>query len=123
MNAIRERRNAERQSCNAEVNVSYFNTKSHWSGCLLNISPEGGYLETTRPITPSAAVQIRVLSCMASELELARALCTNAVAEVKWCRKLSGSDETGYGVGVRYYFPLLSCTLRPLLSSSQVQSV
>jgi hypothetical protein len=122
MNETRERRTMERQSCNAEVDLSYFNTKSHWSGSLLNISQEGGYLETTRSITPSAAVQIRVLSSISSAQELARGLCTNAVAEVKWCRNLSGSEKARYGVGVRYYFPLLTCTQWALLPSPQVQS-
>jgi hypothetical protein len=30
----------------------------------------------------------------------------NALAEVKWCHKLSGSDNTFYAVGVRYHYNL-----------------
>ena len=28
----------------------------------------------------------------------------NALAEVKWCQKLSDSDNTPYAVGVRYHY-------------------
>ena len=121
MKATGERRNIERQSCNAEIDLSYFNTMTHWGGSLLNISQEGGYLETTRSITPKSAVQIRVLLSLESAQGFAMGLFTNAVAEVKWLRKLSGVER--YGAGVRFYFPLLTCTMQPLLPSPQVQSV
>jgi hypothetical protein len=30
----------------------------------------------------------------------------NTLAEVKWCKKLSGTDNTSYGVGVGYHYDL-----------------
>ena len=92
----------KRQACKAEIDLSYFNGEHHWEGCLLNINPKGGYLETTQPITQRTAVLIRVLSCENSAAHHANGLCSNAVAEVKWCRNLHGGKKIAYGVGFKY---------------------
>ena len=105
MNEINERRHMERHWCKCEVNWSHFNKESHLKGHLLNFSQGGSYLETARPITPGATVLIRVLQCTNFMREQPRDLRFNAIAEVKWCRELSSTEETCYGVGVRYHFP------------------
>ena len=104
MIAIRERRGMKRRPCNAEVDLSFFNRESRWEGCLLNITPKGAYLETTRPLTQKSAVLVRVLSCEDPGPDYANGLCSNAVAEVKWCRKLTRAGKADYGVGLEYYF-------------------
>ena len=49
MQGKEERRSIKRQNCKCEINLSYFNSDSHLPGLVFNFSPEGGYLETTRP--------------------------------------------------------------------------
>jgi len=105
MDKINERRHMERQWCTCEVNWSHFNKESFVKGHLRNFSQGGSYLETARPITPGATVLIRVLQCADLMHEHPRDLRFNAIAEVKWCRKIKELEETSYGVGVRYHFP------------------
>ena len=105
MDEVRERRNMERQWCKCEVNWSYFNKGGYLKGHVLNLSRGGSYLETARPITPGTTVLIRVLECTDFMREHSNGLRFNAIAEVKWCRELSSSENACYGVGVRYHFP------------------
>jgi hypothetical protein len=106
MNKKIERRNMERQWCKCEVNCSYFNKTGYLKGHVLNFSRAGSYLETSRPITPGSTVLIRVLQCADFMREHSNDLRFNALAEVKWCRKMNGTEDAGYGVGVRYHFPV-----------------
>ena len=106
MDAKIERRNMERQWCKCEANWSYFNRESLVKGHVLNFSQGGSYLETARPITPGATVQIRVLECTDFRREHPKDLRFNAIAEVKWCRPMKEIEEGWYGVGVRYHFPV-----------------
>ena len=105
MDEMSEQRNMERQWCKCEVNWSYFNKEGYLKGHVLNFSRGGSYLETARPITPGTTVLIRVLQCTDFMREHSNGLRFNAIAEVKWCRELSSSEKTYYGVGVRYHFP------------------
>jgi hypothetical protein len=106
MDAKIERRNMDRQGCKCEVDWSYFNQGRSLKGNILNFSPGGSYLETARPVTPGATVLIRVLQCTGFVREHPKDLRFNAIAEVKWCREMKGVEETSYGIGVRYHFPV-----------------
>ena len=105
MDKISERRNMKRQWCKCEVNWTYFNKAGDLSGHVLNFSRGGSYLQTTRPITPGSTVLIRVLQCTGFVREHSNDLRFNGLAEVKWCRKMNGTEDSGYCVGVRYHFP------------------
>ncbi len=106
MDEIIERRDMERQWCKCEANWSYFNKGTSLQGHVLNFSQGGSYLETARPITPGTTVLIRVLQCTDFMREHPKDLRFNAIAEVKWCRKMEDAEEASYGVGVRYHFPV-----------------
>lgn len=106
MDAKIERRNMERRWCKCEADWSYFNRGNGVKGHVLNFSRGGSYLETARPITPGTTVLIRVLQCTEFMREHSQDLRFNAVAEVKWCRKMKQFEEPSYGVGVRYHFPV-----------------
>jgi hypothetical protein len=104
MNATTERRVSDRHPCNCEASWSYFNKEGASAGRILNFSRNGSYLEVEQEMIPGATVLIRVLECHAPPPGHPEALPLNAVAEVKWCRKID-SRSTRHGAGLRYHFP------------------
>ncbi len=100
-----ERRGISRQGCKCEVNLSLFNSGSTLTGSILNFTPDGGYLEVDRPMSPGAPILVRIVAC--TELERSNCYCprSNAVAEVKWCRQIEGREGGAYAMGVKYYLP------------------
>jgi len=106
MDAQAERRIDQRHACKGIMNWVYFNKECYGAARVLNFSENGSYFETDQALALGSTVVIRVFKCM-NCLDVSKTpgnLRWNALAEVKWCQKLSGSDNTPYGVGVRYHY-------------------
>jgi hypothetical protein len=87
------------------MNWIYFNKECYGKAKILNFSQNGSYFETDQALVLGSTVLIHVFKYM-NCVDVTKApvnLRWNALAEVKWCQKLSGSDNTPYGVGVRYH--------------------
>ena len=105
MDVQAERRVEQRHACEGTMNWVYFNKECYGAARVLNFSQNGSYFETNRALILGSTVLIHVLKCMDC-LDVSKALGNlrwNALAEVKWCQKLSDSDHTPYSVGVRYH--------------------
>ena len=105
MNAQAEKRTEQRHTCNGTMKWGYFNTESYRSAKVLNFSQNGSYFETDQALVIGSTVLINVLKCTDC-VEVSNTpfgLRWNALAEVKWCQKLSDSEDAPYAVGVRYH--------------------
>jgi hypothetical protein len=86
----------------------YFNKECYGAARIRNFSQNGSYFEADHALNPGSTVLIHVFKCMDC-IDVSKTpanLRWNALAEVKWCQKLSGSDNTLYAVGVRYHYPV-----------------
>lgn len=72
-------------------------------GILRNFSSQGSYVETTHKFEAGAILIVRMVRYAPSSSTAAdyqpRSI---ALAEVKWCRKLSEEMSDRYGMGLRY---------------------
>jgi hypothetical protein len=109
MGAQAERRREHRHACKGTMNWVYFNEKCPGGAARVsNFSQNDSCFETDLALVLGSAVLIRVLKCM-NCLEVSKTpadLRWNTLAEVKWCQKLSDSENTPYTVGVRYHYPV-----------------
>ena len=83
------------------VDEIYFEAK------LLNFSEGGVYFKTDHDLKPGATIFLKMNMVSSSKInsldpEHPRSV---SLGEVKWRMDLSGSDQSCYGVGVRYPFP------------------
>ena len=108
MGAQAERRVEQRHACEGTMNWVYFNKESYGAAKVFNFSQNGSYFETDQALIPGSTILIHVFKCMdcLDVSETRENLRWNALAEVKWCQKISDSDNTLYSVGVRYYYPV-----------------
>ena len=108
MDAPAERRISQRHACEGTMNWVYFNKECYGAARVLNFSQNGSYFETGKALIVGATVLIHVFKCMnrLDGSKTAGNLRWNTLAEVKWCQKLSGTDNTSYGVGVGYHYGL-----------------
>jgi len=108
MDAQAERRIEQRHACEGTMNWVYFNKKCYGAAKVLNFSQNGSYFETNQALTLGSTVLIHVFKCMdcVDVPKTSTKLRWDALAEVKWCHKLSSSDNTPYAVGVRYHYTL-----------------
>ncbi len=102
-----EKRRQVRHKCEAIIEWSYFNREINFDAKLLNFSESGVYLETTHDLKPGTMIFMKMKMVTSSKIN-----CLNhehprsvSLGEVKWRIDLSGSDQSSYGVGVRYPFP------------------
>jgi hypothetical protein len=86
----------------------YFNKECYGVARILNYSQNGSYFQTDQAISLGSTVLIHVFKCMdcVDASKTPANLRWNALAEVKWCQKISDSDNILYSVGVRYYYPV-----------------
>lgn len=104
-----EKRCEHRQSCDADIEWTYFNRGDCFSARLLNFSKGGGYFISSQPLTPGATVLIRVRDFSPADSKVCDIGTTprmTALGEVKWCREISGGAAARFGIGVRYHFPV-----------------
>ena len=104
MGAQAERRIEQRHACKGTMNWVYFNKEGCGAARVLNFSKNGSYFVTNQTLIIGSTVLIKVLKCTDC-VEVSNTpwgLRWNALAEVKWCQKLSGSEDAPFSVGVRY---------------------
>jgi hypothetical protein len=108
MNAQAERRIGQRHACEGTMNWVYFNKECYGAARVLNFSRNGSHFETGKALALGSTVLIHVFKCMdcVDMPKTSTKLRWDALAEVKWCHKLSSSDNTPYAVGVRYHYTL-----------------
>ena len=102
-----EKRRLVRHKCEAAIEWSYFNKKVYFDAKLLNFSEGGIYFETDHDLKPGVTIFLKTNMFSSSNInsldpERPRSV---SLGEVKWRIDLSGSDQSYYGVGVRYPFP------------------
>ena len=99
-----EKRMYERYGCEARISWSYFNEKKCFLATLLNVGRNGVYFETDKKIEPNATILLRLEAILGDHRLLSEKNCirTIALADVKWCHKLSNENSVYYGVGARY---------------------
>ncbi|OQY00773.1 MAG: hypothetical protein B6I22_15050 [Desulfobacteraceae bacterium 4572_123] len=97
--------------CPHEIPIicGYFNSGYYHPAKAVNHSEDGMYLEANFFMKPGASVYIRTKSDTASPAKKTACKCLGqrmiAVAQVKWCRELSASQSSYYGVGIKFYEP------------------
>jgi hypothetical protein len=108
MGAQAERRIEQRHACRGTMNWVYFNKECYGAAKVLNFSQNGSSFETNQAIVPGSTVLIHIFKCMncADVSKTPASLRWDALAEVKWCQKLSEGENTLYSVGVRYHYPV-----------------
>ena len=102
-----EKRKELRHKCEALIECSYFNRKTHFETKLLNFSEGGVYLETDHDLKPGCTILLKLLRFSSSRLPSPDHVYPRFVTlgEVKWHIDLSRSDRACFGVGLRYPFP------------------
>ena len=103
----KEKRRHVRHKCEAAIEWSYFNKEIYFDAKLHNFSESGVYFKTGHDLKPGATIFLKMKMVSSSKInsshhELPRSV---SLGEVKWRINLSGSDQSCYGVGVRYPFP------------------
>ena len=108
MGAQAKKRKEQRHACKATMKWIYFNKECYGAARILNYSQNGSYFQTDQALALGSTVLIHVFKCMdcVDVSKTPANLRWNALAEVKWCQKISDSDNTLYSVGVRYYYPV-----------------
>lgn len=101
-----EKRRHLRHKCEAIIEWSYFNKEIFFDAKLLNFSESGVYFETAHDLKPGGTIFLKMKMVPSSKNnslihERPRSV---SLGEVKWRIDLSGSDQSYYGVGVRYPF-------------------
>ena len=102
-----DKRRHVRHKCEATIEWSYFNKEIQFDAKLLNFSESGVYFETGHDLKPGATIFLKmktVSSCEINSFDHGRPRSVS-LGEVKWHIDLSASDQSCYGVGVRYPFP------------------
>jgi len=102
-----KKRRHVRHKCEAVIECSYFNQEIYFEAKLLNFSEGGVYFKTDHDLKPGATIFLKMNMVSSSKInsldpEHPRSV---SLGEVKWRMDLSGSDQSCYGVGVRYPFP------------------
>lgn len=102
-----EKRGSVRHKCEAAIEWSYFNKEVYFDAKLLNFSESGVYFESAHDLKPGAMIFMKMNMGSSSKINFLDHECPRSVSlgEVKWRIDLSGSDQSYYGVGVRYPFP------------------
>jgi hypothetical protein len=102
----KEKRAEERLASRSTIIFSYFSSKN-WTenhSSTLNISAGGMCFESRHSFKPHANLFIRTgqHSEMVSNIHKLHLLRTSTLAEVRWCREMTGAEGTRYSVGIKY---------------------
>ena len=108
MGAHAEKRIEQRHDCRGTMNWVYFNKECFGTARIFNFSQNGSSFETDQALVLGSTILIHVFKCMncVDVSKTPASLRWDALAEVKWCHKLCGSDNTPYAVGVGYHYPV-----------------
>ncbi len=98
--SIYTKRGYARNYNGAQIIFANSDTEKYTNAIMYNCSVDGMYFISEKALLPGSLIDIEIMdqpvSCKISG-ENGRGYC----AEVKWCKKLSGSQH--YGVGVRFF--------------------
>ena len=102
-----EKRKNRRHNCEANIECSYFNKKNCFDAKLLNFSQSGVYFETGHDFKPGCTILMKMKTAFPSKFNSKDQQRPRSVSlgEVKWRIDLSVSENSRYGLGVRYPFP------------------
>jgi hypothetical protein len=105
MNAQAERRIEQRHACKGNMNWVYFNKECYGAARVFNFSQNGSHFETGKALTLGSTVLIHVFKCMdcVDVPKTSTKLRWDALAEVKWCQKVSDRGKPRYDIGVKYH--------------------
>lgn len=104
-----EKRAWERYNQEAAITYAHFNSNKFYRGKTTNYSKKGIYFESDLSLKPGANIYIRIENYSFSASCSKDCDCMGvrmlALAEVKWCKEISGSDGSYYGAGLKYLEP------------------
>jgi len=108
MGAQTEKRMDQRHPCKGTMKWVHFNKECYGAATIRNFSQNGSSFETDQALVLGSTVLIHIFKCMncAGVSQTPASLRWDALAEVKWCQKLSDSHSNLYAVGVRYHYPV-----------------
>ena len=105
MKTIAEKRDYERHTFAADIVFSYFNKERSYNAQAMNLGTGGMCFKSDLFLQPGATVFIRLKkihpSCSCAGFW--EGLRSVTLAEIKWCKKEPDTDDTDYGVGVKYF--------------------
>jgi hypothetical protein len=103
-----EKRAFERHGYAADIAFSYFNKTSAYNAEILNLGQGGMCFKSDSFLQPGATICIRLKKNKPNGpcSGYCEGLHSVALAEIKWCNELLGSEASHYGVGVKYYGPV-----------------
>jgi hypothetical protein len=109
MQDTEEKRRGGRLACRSPVAWAYFNKPETHQGQMLNYSRHGVCFECAQALVRGATVLVRLNTYPAE----CRSSCQGGpdcpwppsivLADVKWCRDLSGNGASRFGVGVKFH--------------------
>jgi hypothetical protein len=105
LKTIGERRVYARHSLTADIVFSYFNKEPSYHAQTMNLGSGGMCFKSDLFHPPGATLFIRVQKIHPDGFctGFCEGLRTVTLAEIKWCKKESDTDDTDYGVGVKYF--------------------
>ena len=111
MKDFMEKRACRRCEYIAPVTCAFFLSDNFYRGITMNHCEDGIYFESTFPIKPGASIYIRVENYSHEDFHNGICSCRGirsiGVAEVKWCKELTDIANSYYGIGLKYYQPLV----------------
>jgi hypothetical protein len=101
-----EKRRTIRYAIEAPINCSYFNLPVSASARTVNFSQDGMHFISEMEFYPGSSVVIRAINDSSHQetREKMEVIRQTAIAEVRWCKKIS-ENSAQYQVGVKYYEP------------------
>ena len=108
MTTLREKRVQQRLNCEVPIVCSPFNQKNHCGAKALNFSQDGIYFEAATGFLPGENIYIKIGEILsgAGGLTSLENFRLSALGEVRWCRRKFKTDDSPYGVGVKYHIPV-----------------
>jgi hypothetical protein len=103
-----EKRMDQRHACKGTMKWIHFNKECYGAAKIRNFSRNGSSFESDLALALGSTVLIHIFKCMncVDVSKTSASLRWDALAEVKWCQKLSEGENTLYAVGVRYHYPV-----------------
>jgi hypothetical protein len=103
-----ERRAHERHNCTADLVFSYFNEEQWFEGHTLNHCAGGMCFGSNIFLRPGSTVYIRVKKIYSNDSRTGDygGLCSQILAEVKWCETRPDAGPLSYLIGVKFYPPV-----------------
>jgi hypothetical protein len=109
MKCYSEKRASHRCEYQFPVTCAFLNADRFYRGKTMNHSDDGIYFESNFAVKPGASVYIRVENYSNESLRTETCRCGGirsiGIAEVKWCKEITGTGDHHYGIGLKYYPP------------------